>query len=130
MNQTLEQYLWVYCDYQQDDWAQLLPLAEFVYNNAQNISTRLSPFFADYGYHPRCSLKVVEESTSPPAEDFDQRLGEVHSGLKDNLQAAHKRYKANYDRHVQPGPRYKASEKVWLSRRNIRSGAAVPKVRR
>jgi len=28
-NQTLEQYLWVYCNYQQDNWSELLPLAEF-----------------------------------------------------------------------------------------------------
>ena len=52
VNQTLEQYLRIYCDYHQDDWAQLLPLAEFVYNNTQNSSTRVSPFFANYGYHP------------------------------------------------------------------------------
>ena len=32
-NQTLEQYLWSYCNYQQDNWSELLPLAEFVYNN-------------------------------------------------------------------------------------------------
>ena len=34
VNQTLEQYLRVYCDYHQDNWYELLPLAEFVYNNA------------------------------------------------------------------------------------------------
>jgi len=27
-NQTLEQYLRVYCNYQQDNWSELLPLAE------------------------------------------------------------------------------------------------------
>ena len=34
MNQTLEQYLRVYSNYQQDNWSDLLPLAEFAYNNA------------------------------------------------------------------------------------------------
>ena len=34
-NQTLEQYLRVYCNYQRDNWADLLPLAEFSYNNPQ-----------------------------------------------------------------------------------------------
>ena len=29
-NQTLEQYLRIYCNYQQDNWADLLPLAEFI----------------------------------------------------------------------------------------------------
>jgi len=30
VNQILEQYLPVYINYQQDDWVNLLPLAEFV----------------------------------------------------------------------------------------------------
>ena len=33
-NQTLKQYLHVYCNYQQDNWSELLPLIEFAYNNA------------------------------------------------------------------------------------------------
>ena len=34
INQVLEQYLRAYTNYQQDDWASLLQLAEFAYNNA------------------------------------------------------------------------------------------------
>ena len=39
-NQTMEQYLRIYCDYHQDDWNQLLPLAEFIYNNTKNTCHR------------------------------------------------------------------------------------------
>ena len=35
VNATLEQYLRAYCNYQQDDWEKLLPIAEFCYNNTQ-----------------------------------------------------------------------------------------------
>jgi hypothetical protein len=52
VNQTLEQYLRIYCSYQQDNWASRLPLAEFAYNNAPNNTTGISPFFANKGYHP------------------------------------------------------------------------------
>ena len=52
LNQTLEQYLHVYCSYQQDNWSELLPLGEFAYNNAPAPSTGVSPFFANKGYHP------------------------------------------------------------------------------
>ncbi len=41
-NQTLEQYICIYCSYQQDNWDLLLPIAEFAYNNALNTSTRIS----------------------------------------------------------------------------------------
>jgi len=51
-NQTLEQYLHVYCNYQQDNWSELLPLAEFAYNNTPSATTGVSPFFANKGYHP------------------------------------------------------------------------------
>ena len=51
VNQVLEQYLHLYVNYDQDNWAALLPLAEFAYNNAPHSSTNMSPFFATYGYH-------------------------------------------------------------------------------
>jgi len=52
-NTTLEQYLRAYCNYQQDDWEKLLPIAEFCYNNTQTGTTRITPFLANYGYHLR-----------------------------------------------------------------------------
>ena len=55
-NQTLEQYLRVYCNYQQDNWAELLPLAEFAFNNTPSVTTGVSPFFANKGYHPNISV--------------------------------------------------------------------------
>jgi len=51
-NQTLEQYLRLYCNYQQDNWSELLPLAEFAYNNTPSATTGVSPFFANKGYYP------------------------------------------------------------------------------
>ena len=39
-NQTLEQYIQVYCNYQQDNWFQFLPLGEFTYNNAPSAMTK------------------------------------------------------------------------------------------
>jgi len=51
-NQMLKQYLHVYCNYQQDNWSKLLPLAEFAYNNALSATISVSPFFANKEYHP------------------------------------------------------------------------------
>ena len=55
-NQTLEQYLQVYCNYQQSNWSDPLPIAEFAYNNTPNAMTGLSPLYANKDYHLNLSI--------------------------------------------------------------------------
>ena len=55
-NQTLEQYIRVYCNYQQDNWFMLLLLAEVAYNNAPSATTTVTPFYANKGYHPNLTI--------------------------------------------------------------------------
>jgi hypothetical protein len=52
MNQTLGQYIRCYVNCQQDDWAQMLPLAQFACNSADSASTKVPPFYANYGHQP------------------------------------------------------------------------------
>ncbi|MBW0502158.1 hypothetical protein O181_041873 [Austropuccinia psidii MF-1] len=52
VNQILQQYLQMYFSYLPDDWHTWLPLAKFAYNNAENSSTKQSPFFTIYGGNP------------------------------------------------------------------------------
>jgi Integrase zinc binding domain/RNase H-like domain found in reverse transcriptase/Chromo (CHRromatin Organisation MOdifier) domain/Integrase core domain len=122
VNQTLEQYLRIYCDFHQDDWSQLLPLAEFVYNNAKNSSTQMSPFYANYGYHPRASMKVRPEPSvyeNPAAESLVQHLDTVHNELRLGLEYAQETYKRKFDRKAKPAPPFKVDDLVWLNRKNI-----------
>src|SRR3979490_2848059 len=72
-NQTLEQYLRVYCNYQQDNWASLLPLAEFAYNNAPSATTGISPFFANKGYHPNLAENLKSPRFWTPKLIIDAR---------------------------------------------------------
>jgi len=62
VNQTLEQYLCAYCNYQQDNWSELLLLAEF--NNAPSKTTGVSPFFANKGYHPNLAIHPERDLAS------------------------------------------------------------------
>ncbi|MBW0568821.1 hypothetical protein O181_108536, partial [Austropuccinia psidii MF-1] len=48
VNHILEQYLWMYVSYHQDDWNTWLPLAEFAYNNSDHSSTKQLLFFTVY----------------------------------------------------------------------------------
>ena len=51
MNQTLKQYLYIYCNYQQDNQSKLLSLVEFTYNNALSTTTGISLFFTNKRYY-------------------------------------------------------------------------------
>jgi len=80
-NQTLEQYLRIYCNYQQDNWVDLLPLVEFAYNNASSATTGVSPFFANKGYHPNISVYPERNMTSTRARDYAVDLEPLHQYL-------------------------------------------------
>jgi len=82
MNRTLKQYLHAYCNYQQDNWSKLLPLAEFAYNNALNATTGVSPFFANKGYHLNITVYPKRNIASSRACDFAVDLDELQSTLK------------------------------------------------
>ena len=55
-NKTLEQYLCVYFNYQQDNWSELLSLAKFTYNNAPSTTIDISSFFANKRYHMNITI--------------------------------------------------------------------------
>jgi len=96
-NQTLEQYLCVYCNYQQDNWSKLLPLAEFAYNNALSATTSVSPFFANKEYHPNITVHPKHDIASSQARDFTIDLNELQSTLKAEISTAQQHYQKSAD---------------------------------
>ena len=113
-NQTLEQYLRVYCNYQQDNWSELLPLAEFAYNNAPSATTGVSPFFANKGYHLNITVHPARDIASSRACDFAVDLDELQSTLKTEISTAQQRYQKSTDAQHSPTPDFKAGDKVFV----------------
>ena len=87
-NQTLEQYLRVYCNYQQDNWSELLPLAEFAYNNTLSATTGITPFFANKGYHLNLTVHPEHDLTSAHTRDFVTDLDELNQQLRQHIAKA------------------------------------------
>jgi len=53
VNQVLGGYLRIFVNYNQDDWYHHLPLAKYAYNNSVTSAHDMTPFFANYRYHPQ-----------------------------------------------------------------------------
>jgi hypothetical protein len=120
-NQMLEQYLWHYCSYQQDNWSDLLPLAEFAYNNAPNASTGVSPFFANKGYHPALDIHPERDVASLCAREFATDLHELHLFLSDSVRLAQECYQAASDLHRIPPLPFNPGDEVFILSKFIRT---------
>lgn len=77
VNACIEQYLRCYSTHLQENWAEMLPLAEFSYNNSLSSSTGVSPFYANYGYHPTYLPPNLGLSVNPASHEFLQTHGEI-----------------------------------------------------
>ncbi|MBW0560363.1 hypothetical protein O181_100078 [Austropuccinia psidii MF-1] len=83
VNQILEQYLWMYVSYHQDDSNTWLPLAEFSYNNSDHSSTKKSPFFTVYGRDPPFDSVHITQDT--PAGNLSKKIQSVQQMSRENL---------------------------------------------
>ncbi|GAA5958537.1 hypothetical protein JCM8115_002497 [Rhodotorula mucilaginosa] len=120
VNQTLEAYLRSYISYRQDDWCDLLPLAEFSFNNSLSASRDTTPFYANLGFHPRHTLSVVDSTIVPAAESHIDALRREQDELKAQLAFAKDKMREYYDRFRAPTPSsFKVGALVWLLRKNI-----------
>jgi len=69
-NQSLEQYLRLYCGTHQKDWAAWLPLAQYTRNSWPNASTKKTPYELILGYTP-LAHQPIRNTTVP---DIDTRM--------------------------------------------------------
>ena len=74
VNQELEQYLHLFVNQRQDDWDNLLPLAEFQYNNHVHLATWETPFMLDTGWNPRMGFEPDQ-----PESRLDQSMSSRHA---------------------------------------------------
>ena len=123
VNATMEQYLRAYCNYQQDNWAELLTTAEFCYNNTVSSTTKQTPFFANYGYHPNNDIAHSKQNTKPTPEvhEYITRLTELQETLRHEIRYAQETQSKQANKRRSPDPTLKPGDRVWLQNRNTKT---------
>jgi len=93
VNQALEQYLRCYVNYNLSNWSDLLPSAEFAYNNQAHKGIKKSLFYLEYGRHPRAGPILVKESLQRDLNNLTYKRHKALEQAKAALTLAAKRMK-------------------------------------
>jgi hypothetical protein len=121
-NQTMEQYLRAFCNYEQDNWVELLPLAEFAYNNSVHASTRMTLFWAIYHRHPKMQFRAPKAPANLKleiqADAVLEGLEETHRILRENILDAQE-LQTKYAGGKQIT--FEVGDRVWLSTKHFRT---------
>lgn len=128
MNQTIEAYIRIFTNYDQDDWVGLLPYAELAINNRDAASTKVSPFFLMHGYHIE-PVKFTNDEPMPTgvqspiqqADDIVRKLKQATDWAQAAMAVAQQSQEEAANRTRQQAPAFKVGDKVWLDLRNIRT---------
>jgi hypothetical protein len=118
VNRVLEEYLRHFVAPSHDDWVDWLPLAEFAYNNSLHEAVGATPFYLNYGRHPRLPDQVTPSDAVPAADEFAQHMADTIAKAKAKLQQARDRARTVVDR-SRRDKQFAVDDLVLLSSRNM-----------
>jgi len=117
VNQELEQYFHVFCNFEQNNWAELVPFMEFAHNVRQHSATGKSPFAIWYGFQPEFIPPVNFATKIPTVEERLHTLEQIRSEVTAALKVAAEVMKHP---HVsKPTYEFKPGDLVWLEGTNV-----------
>jgi len=118
-NPVLEGYLRTFVNYDQNDWYQLLPLAEHAYNNSATNAHKMTPFFANYGFYPQTEWMKERQAHNPGATMYAHWMQDIHQQAKHTLENTRELMKKFYDRKAKEQPSIEVGDLVMLNAMNI-----------
>ena len=118
-NQELEQYLRMYVNHRQNNWAEWLATAEFAFNNKVYIATKISPFQVNYGREPRIGFDIRKKRKNEKAEKFVKEMKERHEEARAALVKSQEKMKRQADRNRKEVEEYRVGDKVLISTKDF-----------
>ena len=118
-NQELEQYLRIYVNHRQNNWAEWLAIAEFAFNNKVHTATKTSPFQVNYGREPRMDFDIRKKGKNEKVEEFVKEMKERHEEARAALVKSQEEMKRQADRSRKEAEEYRVGDKVLISTKDF-----------
>ena len=129
-NQWLEQYLHIYCNFQQDNWSDLLPMAQYVHNSWVSHTMGFTPFELLIGFMPQICPILTTSSHLPSLEQRKQFLEELRGRAQEAIKHAQQLVLLQHNKTngQQPFQGFQVNDKVWLKGKNLRLSHPLAKL--
>jgi len=129
VNQELDQFLRLFVNEWQNDWYDLLPIAEFQHNNHVHSATQQPPFLLDTGRIPHMGFEPSQALFG--LETVNKFMEQMKSAMEEAKSAIHKVQEdmmQYYNRKRTPAPMYKPGDWVYLDTSDIKTTHLSPKL--
>jgi len=122
INQELDQYLQLFVNEWQDNWYDLLPMAEFQHNNHVHSATQQPPFLLSTGRLPHMGFEPQQNPSGlETVNEFTERMRTAIEEAKSVICKAQDDMKRYYDRRRTPALVFNPGDKVFLDASHIRT---------
>jgi len=129
VNQELDQFLRLFVNKQQDNWYDLLPIAEFQHNNHVHSTTQQPPFLLNtgripcMGFEPRQNLSSLET-----VNKITKRMESATKEAKSMICKVQEDITRYYNQRRSPVPIFKPGNWVYLDVSDIKTTCLSPKL--
>jgi len=118
-NQELKQYLRIYVNHRQNNWAKWLATAEFAFNNKVHTVMKMSLFQVNYEREPRMGFDIRKKEKNDKAEEFVKEMKKRHEEAKAALVKSQEEMKRQADRSRKEVEEYRVGNKVLISTKDF-----------
>ena len=128
-NQELDQFLHLFVNKQQDDWYDLLPIAEFQHNNYVHSATQQPLFLLDMGQVPHMGFELRQNPLGlETVNEFTTRIKSATKEAKSTIRKVQEDMVWYYNQSRSPAPMFKPGDQVYLDVSDIKTTCLSPKL--
>ena len=131
----MEKHLRAYVNHFQNNWVDLLPMAEFAANANSNASIKIPPFQTIREYIPRMSFNLIDPLKESICKQLaNSKTRSIAANIEEVWKFERKKIAQSQEKQAETANQhrknieYKVDDKVWLSTKNIKTEKLLKKL--
>jgi len=120
-NQVLEGYLTNICQLRSKRVVSTIAVSRTCLQQPATNAHKMTPFFANYGFHPQTEWMKETEAHNPGATIYAHWMQDIHRQVKETLENTRESLKKYYDPNATKQPTIEVGDLVMLNAKNIRN---------